>query len=96
VEVVEKVDEMLRCVLDDLNFDSTYLAITADHTTSFVTGNHEGDPVPVSVIGPYVGRDGVAEFDGRSCAGGGLSRIRGVDLMPILMGLLEKTRKFGA
>ena len=96
VEVVEKIDEMLHFMLDHVGLDSTYLAVTADHTTSCVTGNHEGDPVPVSITGPYVRRDGVAEFGERSCAKGGLNRIRGMDLMPILMGLLEKTRKFGA
>jgi len=96
VEVVEKVDEMLRYMLDHVGLDSTYLAVTADHTTSCVTGNHEGDPVPVAITGPYVRRDGIVEFDERSCARGGLNRIRGVDLMPTLMDFLEKTRKFGA
>jgi len=55
-----------------------------------------GDPVPVVISGPYVRRDGVAEFGERSCARGGLNRIRGADLMPTLMDLLEKARKFGA
>ncbi|MGA2767844.1 MAG: 2,3-bisphosphoglycerate-independent phosphoglycerate mutase [Candidatus Bathyarchaeia archaeon] len=96
IEVVQKVDEMLRFILDHVVLDSTYLAVTADHTTSCVTGNHEGDPVPVVISGPYVRRDGVAEFGERSCARGGLNRIRGADLMPTLMDLLEKTRKFGA
>jgi 2,3-bisphosphoglycerate-independent phosphoglycerate mutase len=96
VQVIEKIDEMLRYVLEHVDLDSTYLAVTADHTTSCLTGNHEGDPVPVTITGPYVRMDGVAEFDERSCARGGLNRIRGVDLMSTLMGLLGKTRKFGA
>lgn len=96
IEVVEKIDAMLGYVLDHASLDSTYLAVTADHTTSCLTGNHEGDPVPLAITGPYVRRDGVAEFGERSCARGGLNRIRGADLMPTLMSYLEKTKKFGA
>jgi 2,3-bisphosphoglycerate-independent phosphoglycerate mutase len=96
IEVVQKIDEMLGFILDHVGLNSTYLAVTADHTTSCVTGNHEGDPVPVVISGPYVRRDGVVEFGERSCARGGLNRIRGTDLMHTLMDLIEKTKKFGA
>jgi 2,3-bisphosphoglycerate-independent phosphoglycerate mutase len=96
VKVIEKIDEMLGCMLDKIDLDSTYLAVTADHTTSTLTGRHEGDPVPVAMMGPYVRCDDVEKFDERSCAMGGLNRIRGVDLMPILMGLLGRTKQFGA
>ncbi|MGD0159429.1 MAG: 2,3-bisphosphoglycerate-independent phosphoglycerate mutase [Candidatus Bathyarchaeia archaeon] len=96
IEVVQKIDEMLRFMLDNSNLDSTFMAVTADHSTSCLTGNHVGDPVPVVISGPCVRRDGVVEFGERSCAEGGLNRIRGVDLMHILMDLMGKTRKFGA
>ncbi len=95
-EIVQKIDGMLQYVLDHVSLDSTYLAVTADHTTSCITGNHEGDPVPVAITGPYVRRDGVVEFGERSCAKGGLNRIRGADLMPTMMGMLGKTVKFGS
>jgi len=71
------------------------LVVTADHTTSTLTGNHEGDPVPIAITGPYVRSDYVEEFDERSCAMGGLGRLRGLNLMPILMNFLDKTKKFG-
>jgi len=96
VEVIEKIDDMLGYLLDHVDLGSTYLAVTADHTTSIVTGNHEGDPVPIAITGPYIRCDSVMEYDERSCAKGGLNRIRGVDLMPILMNLIGKTGKFGA
>jgi len=96
IELIEKIDSMLGYMLNNLDLDSTYLAVTADHTTSLLTGKHEGDSVPIAVTGPYVRSDDVKEFDERSCAKGGLNRIRGIDLMPILMNLLGKTRKFGA
>jgi len=96
VELIEKIDHMIGYVLDNIDPDSTYLAVTADHTTSLMTGKHEGDPVPIAIAGPYVCRDDVEEFNERSCAKGGLNRIRSMDLMPILMSLLGKTKKFGA
>ena len=96
IEVIEKIDRMLGYVVNHVDIDSTFLAVTADHTTSLATRNHEGDPVPVAIAGPYVRRDDVAEFGERTCARGGLNRIRGVDLMPTLMSLMGKAKKFGA
>jgi len=96
VELIEKIDNMLSYTLDSIDLRSTYLAVTADHTTSLITGKHEGDPVPIAITGPYVRRDDVEEFDERACVKGGLNRIRGMDLMPILMNLIGKTKKLGA
>ena len=96
IELIEKIDSMLGYVLNNIDLGSTYLAVTADHTTSSLTRDHEGDPVPIAITGPYVRRDVVEEYDEKACAKGGLNRIRGVDLMPILMNLIGKTKKFGA
>jgi 2,3-bisphosphoglycerate-independent phosphoglycerate mutase len=96
IELIEKIDRMLGYVLNNIDLGATYLAVTADHTTSSVTRDHEGDPVPLAITGPYVRRDDVEEYDERACAKGGLNRIRGVDLMPILMNLIGETKKFGA
>ena len=96
IEVIEKIDRMLGYIIDRIDTDATHLAVTADHTTSLITRNHEGDPVPVVITGPYVRRDQVVEFGERTCAEGGLNRIRGLNLMPILMNLTGKAKKFGA
>jgi len=96
IELIEKIDRMFGYMLNNIDLNSTYLAVTADHTTSSITQNHEGDPVPLAITGPYVRRDDVEEFGERACAKGGLNRIRGMDLMPILMNLIGKTKKFGA
>ncbi|MEM3090753.1 MAG: 2,3-bisphosphoglycerate-independent phosphoglycerate mutase [Candidatus Bathyarchaeia archaeon] len=96
VEVIEKIDRMLSYILNKVDLGETYVALTADHTTSCVTRNHEGDPVPVAIMGPYVRSDDVEEFSERACAKGGLGRIRGKDLMPILINLIGKVKKFGA
>ena len=96
IELIEKIDRVLGYLLDNIDLNSTYLAVTADHTTSSVTRNHEGDPVPVAITSPHIRRDDVEEFNESTCAKGGLNRIRSMDLMPILMNLIGKTKKFGA
>ena len=96
VQVIEKIDKMMGYVLGHVDVKSTFLLMTADHTTSTVTGNHEGDPVPVVIMGPGVRVDGVTNFGERSCAEGGLNRIRGQDLMPTLMSLMGRGKKFGS
>jgi 2,3-bisphosphoglycerate-independent phosphoglycerate mutase len=96
IELIEKIDRMLGYIMNNIDLDSTYVAVTADHTTSSTTRNHEGDSVPVAITGPYVRRDDVKEFDERACSQGGLNRIRGMDLMPISMNLIGKIKKFGA
>jgi len=96
IKMIEKIDEMMGHILRDVNLDETVVVVTADHTTSLSTREHEGDPVPVAIAGPGVRTDEVKEFGERACARGGLGRIRGVDLMPIVMNLLGKVKKFGA
>ena len=96
IKMIEKIDEMMGHILRNINLDETVVAVTADHTTSLSTREHEGDPVPVAIVGPGVRTDEVKEFGERACARGGVGRIRGVDLMPIIMNLLGKVKKFGA
>ncbi|MEM2146981.1 MAG: 2,3-bisphosphoglycerate-independent phosphoglycerate mutase [Candidatus Bathyarchaeia archaeon] len=95
IEVIEKIDHMLAYILNKIDLSETYVALTSDHTTSCTTRSHEGDPVPVAIMGPYVRRDDVEEFGERTCAKGGLLRIRGRDLMHILMNLIGRAKKFG-
>ena len=96
VEVIERLDKMLAYILNKVDLGETYVAVTADHTTSCATRDHEGDPVPLAIMGPYVRSDDVDEFSERACAKGGLGRLQGKHLMPILMNFLGKVKKFGA
>lgn len=96
IKVIENIDSMIAYIIDHVDMSETYIAITADHTTSCVTRNHEGDPVPIAITGPFVRKDDVKRYDERSCSKGGLGRIRGVDLMPMLMNFIGKVEKFGA
>jgi 2,3-bisphosphoglycerate-independent phosphoglycerate mutase len=96
IRMIKKIDRLVEFIIRNVDLSKTYLAVTADHTTSSRTREHEGDPVPVAIYGPEIRTDDVKEFGERACAKGGLGRIRGKDLMPIMMNLLGKTKKFGA
>ena len=79
--IIERVDEELVAQLKDAD---AYIAVTGDHSTPVTLKRHCGDPVPLLIKGEGVRKDDVKTFDEFSVASGGLCRIRGVDLMPIL------------
>ena len=94
VRVIEAIDTMVGEFLDFAQ--DNYLVVMSDHTTPCSVGDHTGDVVPILIAGPEVRTDKVTTFSERACAGGGLNRIRGMDLMPILLDLMNKSEKFGA
>jgi len=95
VEVIEWISRELTPLVEKVVSEGYYLAITGDHTTPSEVGEHRGDPVPLAIIGPDVRRDDVKMFDEISCARGSLCRIRGTDLMRILMNYLGRVPLFG-
>ena len=90
---IEKVDRALKPLSD---LDDCYIAITADHSTPVTVKDHSGDPVPVVIRGEGVRRDDVKAFSEFTCYRGGLCRIRGLDLVPILLDLAGVAKKYGA
>lgn len=96
IAIIEKMDDMIGDILNGINREETYLALTADHSTPIEVRDHSGDPAPIAITGPTVRVDDVTSFNERAVAKGGLDRIRGLDLMPILLDLLGKAIKFGA
>lgn len=92
VQLIERVDDMLGHLVGAADF----IAVVVDHTTPVSVREHTGDPVPVLIAGPGVRADDVKAYDERSCARGGLGRIRGKDLLPTLADLMGRGRKFGA
>ncbi|MBI4813151.1 MAG: 2,3-bisphosphoglycerate-independent phosphoglycerate mutase, partial [Methanobacterium sp.] len=93
VEFIEKVDAVIGKVME---LEDVYFILTADHSTPISVMDHTGDPVPLVIKGPGVRVDQVTQFNERAAASGGLSRIRGSDIMNILMDLMNRSIKFGA
>ncbi len=94
VKMIEKVDELVGHILRGI--DEAYVVLTTDHTTSSITREHEGDPVPIAIAGPYVIVDDVSEYSERACSKGGLGRIKAKDVMPLLMNWMGKAKRVGA
>ena len=90
---IEKIDSELEPLLAQKD---CIIVICADHSTPCTIKDHSADPVPVIIRGDGVRMDDVVRFDEYSCAKGGLYRIRGCDLMPIALDLINKAHKFGA
>ncbi|MGN0092869.1 MAG: 2,3-bisphosphoglycerate-independent phosphoglycerate mutase [Methanobrevibacter sp.] len=94
VEFIEKVDKVVMSEL--LKLDDVYIFLTADHSTPISVKNHTGDPVPILIRGPEVRTDDVEEYNEFATYKGGLCRIRGSDVMNIMMDYMNYSHKFGA
>lgn len=81
--------------LDADFISSNVLAITGDHSTPCSRAMHSGEPVPLLISGPYVRADGVVRFDELSASGGGIGRVLGKDLMPIILDASRRTVELG-
>lgn len=95
VEIVQKIDAMLGYLLSNLPRD-TYLAFTGDHSTPCSVGDHTGEPVPILFWGPEVRRDQVTTFGEGTAYQGGVCRIPGTAIIPILTSYMGVQEKFGA
>ncbi len=94
VEIIEKIDAAVSPLIEFSK--ENYVALLSDHTTPSNLGDHSGDPVPLVICGPEVRTDDITEFNERACSRGGINRIKGTDLMPILMNLMNRAEKYGA
>lgn len=92
-EFIEKIDSAIT-ELDGI--ENVYCAFTGDHSTPVSIMGHSGDPLPLTICGEQVRVDDVSEFDERACSKGGLGRIKGKDLLNILLDLSDRAEKFGA
>jgi 2,3-bisphosphoglycerate-independent phosphoglycerate mutase len=52
--------------------------------------------VPLAITGPGVRVDGVEKYDEIAVASGGLGRIRGKNLLPIMLDLAKRSEMYGA
>jgi len=85
-----------RAIKPLLSLEGVTVAVTGDHSTPVTLKNHSGDPTPLVISGEGVRTDAVEMFDEFSCATGGLGRLRGRDIVPVLADLINRTHKFGA
>ena len=92
-DFITRVDSALAPFLDVAD---TVIAVMGDHSTPCTVKDHSADPVPVLIHGEGVRPDRVDRYDEFACAEGGLCRISGCDILPILLDLIDKAHKYGA
>ena len=93
MDMTEKIDKELRPLME---MPELLIVVCGDHSTPCTIKEHSADPVPLIIHGDGARIDQVSSYDEISCAAGALCRIRGGDLMPILLDLIDKTHKYGA
>jgi 2,3-bisphosphoglycerate-independent phosphoglycerate mutase len=79
-----------------LTLKDVIIIVTVDHSTPVSIKDHSADPVPILMHGPGVRMDDVAHYNELIAYKGGLHRIRGMDVMPIALDLINKAKKYGA
>ncbi|MFQ5986011.1 MAG: 2,3-bisphosphoglycerate-independent phosphoglycerate mutase [Thermoplasmata archaeon] len=93
--VIERIDQSLGPLREAFREEWVF-GVTADHTTPSATGDHSADPVPLLVYGEGIRTDEVTRYDEMAVTKGSLARLRGVDVLPLLLDLADRTEKFGA
>ena len=92
-DFLEKIDAAIAPFLD---IPDLLITVCGDHSTPCTIKEHSADPVPLIIRGDGVRVDDVTAYDELSCAKGAMCRIKGADLMPVLLDLIDKTHKYGA
>jgi 2,3-bisphosphoglycerate-independent phosphoglycerate mutase len=92
--VIESLDAALR---GRLGFERAIVCVTGDHATPASPDViHSGDPVPFIVAGPGVRADNVRHFGELECAAGIFGRLRGPDMMPVLLNAADRPLFLGS
>jgi 2,3-bisphosphoglycerate-independent phosphoglycerate mutase len=95
VQIIEKIDRMIAQILDATG-GNLILMFSGDHSTPVTYGDHTGEPCPILFWGPTVRRDLVTTFGETAATTGGVGRIRGMDVVPILTSYMGIQEKYGA
>jgi 2,3-bisphosphoglycerate-independent phosphoglycerate mutase len=96
-KVKQQTIEALDAALRELPVERAIVCITGDHATPASPDViHSGDPVPLLVAGPGVRADAVTSFGELPFAAGILGRLRGRDLMPVLLNAADRPLFLGS
>ena len=96
-DVKKRTIEALDDELGSLPLDRAIVCVTGDHATpTYPEVIHSGDPVPFLLAGPGVRADSVERFGELDCAAGILGRLRGPDMMPVLLNAADRPLFLGS
>lgn len=92
---IERTDGMVGKIIDRVG-GRIVLAVTGDHSSPVSIGEHACDPVPIVLWSSFIRPDSVKKFSEFDASKGALHTIRGIDVMPLLLGYSGYIEKFGA
>ncbi|NIQ40394.1 MAG: 2,3-bisphosphoglycerate-independent phosphoglycerate mutase [Proteobacteria bacterium] len=97
-KAIEDSSEILIRHLMENVPDDTLLCVLSDHTSSSFLGDHTTDPAGIVIWskGPGFRRDHVGKFLESEFPRGSLEKTEGKDVIPLLMGYMQRVKKFGA
>ena len=86
---------MIDKIIDAVH-DKIVLSVSGDHSTPVTVGEHTSDPVPILLWSEFIRPDQVKRFSEFEASKGALHTIRGLDLLPILLGYAGLSDKYGS
>ncbi len=89
IAIIKKIDAMVGRILDKIDLADTIVMLVSDHVTSTQLRLHTADPVPIAIAGGRVAKDSIAEYSEKAASKGGLCRIQGKAVMPLIMDLFD-------
>jgi 2,3-bisphosphoglycerate-independent phosphoglycerate mutase len=92
VAAIEAVDRLIPRILA---LEPTVLAVTGDHSTPALYGEHSWHHVPTLVHSPWP-RPNADAFGESTCRGGDLGHFHGTQLLPLMLAGAGRLTKFGA
>ncbi|MFX0162356.1 MAG: 2,3-bisphosphoglycerate-independent phosphoglycerate mutase [Candidatus Hodarchaeota archaeon] len=97
ITALEKTDKMIQTILSKIP-PKTLIIILSDHTTSTEIAEHTANPTPIIMWGADLGvfQDFAEKCTEKETSKGMLGRIKGTDVMPIILDLINRSKKFGA
>lgn len=86
IKSIEDIDSIFfENLLPKLDFSKVVMAVTADHATPCMLKSHSEDPVPLMIITDGITPDGLDYFGESACSKGSIGKIKGTELMPLLV-----------
>ncbi|MFW9805331.1 MAG: 2,3-bisphosphoglycerate-independent phosphoglycerate mutase [Candidatus Thorarchaeota archaeon] len=95
VLAIERTDAMVKKIIDAVGH-KIVIAVTGDHSTPVSVEEHACDPVPIFIWSDFIRSDDVKKYSENDAAKGSLHTLRGIDVMPLLLGYSGYIEKFGA
>ncbi|HPP16755.1 MAG TPA: alkaline phosphatase family protein [Dictyoglomaceae bacterium] len=86
IKSIEDIDFIFfENLLPKLDFSKVVVAVTADHSTPCALKSHSEDPVPLMIATSGITPDGPSYFGESACKNGSIGRIKGTELLPLLV-----------